>query len=195
MLKKWYRIVPVVVIAILIAMQPVLAKVKVQVDFDPKFDFKPIRTWGWNPKGPGQLKMARSQNDNEEAMQKRVEPLILESVATEMARRGLQEAPGGPDLFVTYWVLLSTSTTAQTLGQFLPGTTAWALPPFEQVTQSLKLANSGALVIDMSDKSGVIWRGVARADIDFDVSEQKRQALVRDAVRELLSKFPPKGKK
>ena len=195
MVKKWYRIIPVAVIGIVIAMQPVLAKVNVRVDFDPKFDFKPVRTWAWNPKGPGQLKMARSQNDNEEAMQKRFEPLILESVATEMSRRGMQEAPAGPDLIVTYYALLSTSTTAQTMGQFLPGTTAWALPPFEQVTQSLKLANSGALVLDLSDKTGVVWRGVAKADIDFDVSEQKRQALVREAVRELLSKFPPKGKK
>ena len=42
---------------------------------------------------------------------------------------------------------------------------AWGLPLFPQATQSLKVLNQGALVLDLSAKGAVVWRGVAQAQI------------------------------
>jgi hypothetical protein len=95
-------------------------------------------------------------------------------------------------LIVRYFLLLSTDQTAQTMGQFLPGTTAWALPPFQQTTQSLKVMNQGALVIDLAGGGNVVWRGVAQAKLKFDTEFKKREAVMREAVRDLLKRFPPK---
>ena len=82
--------------------------------------------------------------------------------------------------------------TAQTMGQFLPATTAWGLPPFAQATQSLKMMNQGSLVLDLSAKGVVVWRGVAQAKIEFGAEDKKREALLREGVRDLLRRYPPK---
>jgi Domain of unknown function (DUF4136) len=168
------------------------ARVDVKVEFDKAFNFKAVRTWGWNPAGPGEIKMARSQEDDPDAMKKKAEPPIVDAVATEMTRRGLQQAASAPDLTVTYYLLLTNSLSAQTMGQFLPATVAWGLPPFAQATQSLEMMNRGSLVLDLSANGNVVWRGVAQAQIKIDSNDKKREALLREGVRDLLKRYPPK---
>ena len=93
-----------------------------KVDFDKTFDFKKVKTWGWHPHGPGDVKMARTQQDDPEAMRKRAEPIIVDAVTTEMGRRGLTPAASAPDVTVIYYLLLTTNMSTQTIGQFLPAT-------------------------------------------------------------------------
>jgi hypothetical protein len=184
----------VVLVALLALATPLLA-VDVHVDFDKAFDFKTIRTWGWNPEHKGDVKMARNERDDPEAMRKRLEPTVVESVTTEMGKRGLTAAAAAPDMTVTYYALLTLNTQTQTMGQFLPGTVAWGLPPFAQSTTSLKFMNAGALVLDLSAKGNVVWRGVAKANIKFDATDKERTELIQKAVRDLLKKYPPKPPK
>ena len=181
------------VIAVLgLTAQATFARVDVKIDFEKSFDFKAARRWGWNPTGPGEVKMARTATDDPKEMTKRAEPIIVDAVTTEMGRRGLQQAPADPDIAVTYYLLLTTGMQAQTMGQFLPATTAWAMPPFAQSTQSLRIMNQGALVLDLSANGKVVWRGVAQAQIKMDADPKKREALLREAVRDLLRRYPPK---
>ena len=51
--------------------------------------------------------------------------------------------------------------------------------------------NAGSLVIDISSKDDIVWRGVAQATIEIGAEPKKRDALLREAVRDLLRKFPP----
>ena len=88
-----------------------LEGVDVRVEHDKTFDFKPIRTWAWNPEGPGDMRMARTPDDDPDAMKRKAEPVILDAVATETMRRGLQLATSQPDLTLNYFLLLSTSAT------------------------------------------------------------------------------------
>ena len=69
---------------------------------------------------------------------------------------------------------------------------SWGLPLFPQATQSLKVLNQGALVIDLSANGTVVWRGVAQAEIKMDTDFKKREALLREGVRDLLKRYPPK---
>jgi len=179
-------------IALVFAVASLRAWVDVKVDFDKAFDFKALKTWAWNPSGRGQVFMARTQEDNPEAARKLVEPLIVETVTDEIGKRGLQPASAAPDVLVTYYLLLSNSTSSQTVGQFLPGTTAWALPPFSQSTQSLEIMNQGALVLDLSAGGKVVWRGVAQARVKMDADDQKRESVLREAVRDLVRRVPKK---
>ncbi len=193
MRKAQSKIVAVAVTtALALALHATVEGVDVRVDHDKTFDFRPVRTWAWNPERPGEVKMARTVEDDPEAMRRKTEPWILDAVATEMTRRGLQMAASQPDLTLTYYLLLTTNMTAQTLGQFLPATVAWGLPPFQQTTQSLEMMNQGSLVFDLSAKGTVVWRGVAQAKIDFDATDKKREALLREGVRDLLRRYPPK---
>src|SRR5262245_1079285 len=143
----------------------VIGAIDVKVNFAKEFDFKGVRTWAWNPQGLGEVKMARTQEDDPEYMRKRAEPVIAEAVAAEMTRRGLQQATSAPDVVAKYYLLLSTGTSAQELGQFLPATTQWGVPPFAPATQSLEVMNQGSLVLDLTAKDMVVWRGVAQAKI------------------------------
>ena len=190
MIKHTLAAIAIVAAVILLA-EPVLARVDVKIDFDKSFNFKAVRTWRFDPAGNGEVKMARTQKDDPDAVKAVAEPIIVDSVNTEMERLKLQKADA-PDLIVRYFLLLSTDQTAQTLGQFLPGTVSWGLPPFQQTTQSLKIMNQGALVIDLAAGGNVVWRGVAQSRLKPDTDFKKREATLREAVRDLLRRFPPK---
>lgn len=168
------------------------ARVDVKVEFDKAFDFKPIKTWGWNAEGPGVVRMARTREDDPEAMDKRTRPIIVPAITAALDQRGLKQATAEPDLVVTYYLLLTTNMSAQTIGQFLPATTGWGLPPFVGATQSLEMMNHGSLVIDLSANKTVVWRGLAQAKIKTDADDQRREALLREAVRDLLRRYPPR---
>lgn len=174
-----------------LAVQTVSA-VEVKVGYDKTFNFKPMRTWSWSAGGPGEVKMARTVNDNPEAMRETTEPIIVSAVQAEMARRGLTFTMEHADLAVTYYLLLTTGMSAQTMGQFLPSVTAWGLPPFAPATQSLEITNQGALVLDVSARDTVVWRGIARAKVKMDSDAAQREALLREAVRDLVRRFPPR---
>ena len=176
----------------LIVTDAVLARVKVQIDFDKAFDFTPVKTWRWNPEGAGDVKVGRNKNDDPAAFKKRAEPVILSEVEAEMPKRKLTKSDADAQLTLTYYLLLTMNLSGQTMGQFLPGTVSWGLPPFAQVTQSLELMNQGALVLDFSTNGNVVWRGVAQAEIKLDADNKRRESLLREAVRDLLKKFPPK---
>ena len=175
-----------------LAAESVLARVDVKIDFDKNFDFTAVRSWSFDPAGNGEVKMARTKDDDPDAVKAIADPIIVNQVGVEMGRLKLQPAASNPDVIVRYFLLLSTNQTAQTMGQFLPGTVAWGLPPFQQTTQSLKIMNQGSLVLDLAGRGNVVWRGVAQAKLKFDTDPKKREAILREAVSDLLKKFPPK---
>jgi hypothetical protein len=171
----------------------VLARVDVHIDFDEKFDFTKVKTWAWTA-GYGEVKMARTKDDDPDAIRKQAEPIIVEAVTAEVGKK-LQTVTASPDLQVTYYLLLTTNMNAQVIGQFLPAQTAWGLPPFLAATQSLEVMNQGSLVLDLSANSHVVWRGIAQAKIKMDADRKKREDLIREAARDLMNRYPPKPKK
>ena len=181
----------VVAIGLCVAVEPISA-VDVKVEFDKTFDFSQVRTWAWNEKA-GQVIMARTREDDPEAVRKRAEPVILDAVNMEMPRRGLKPAAGMPDVTLIYYLLLTVGSSAQSLGQFLPSTAQWGLPLFAPSTTSLTVIQQGSLVLDVSANGKVIWRGIGEAEIKPGITEEKRTALLREGVRDLLRRFPPRS--
>ena len=118
-------VVLAIALAMALAIHVGLEGVDVNIEHDKAFDFASARTWAWNPKGAGDVIIARTKDDDPAAMKKKAEPLILDAVAGELMRHGLQQAAAQPDLTVTYYLLLSNNMTTQTTGQFLPATTSW----------------------------------------------------------------------
>src|SRR5262245_30668129 len=178
--------------AVVLALHVSLEAVDVNIEFGKTFDFTSVRTWAWSPKGAGDVIVARTKDDDPAAVKRKAEPLILDAVAGEMMRKGLQQAAAQPDLTVTYYLVLSNNMTAQTIGQFLPATTAWGYLLVAPSTQSIKMMNQGALVIDLTNKDLVVWRGVAQARVAFDVDDKKREAILRAGVRYLSKRYQPK---
>ena len=190
--RRWGLTILAVVVAIVVGIQSGAAKVKVRSDFNKAFDFKQARTWGWNPKGPGDVMVARTPDDDPVAIKRLAEPAIMNAVGMEVPRRGLTLAAANPDLTLTYYLLLTIGSNAQTVGQFLPSTTAWAVPPFVASTQSLEFIPQGSLVLDFSAKGEVVWRGVGEGQIKWELDQNQRIALINEAVKKILERYPPK---
>ena len=172
----------------------VTAAVKVKTQFTKSFDFTKAKTWSWHEGGPGEVKMALTADDNPELVRQRAEPVIMEAVGATLPQRGLAAAaPGAPsDVQIKYYVLITLGTDAQTIGQFLPAVTAWGVPPFTGATQSYSVIERGSLVLDISANKEVVWRGIGQAELKPGQTQEKRAALIREAVADILKKYPPK---
>jgi hypothetical protein len=181
------------VVGVAVCSQAGIAAVKVRTQADPAFDFMAARTWAWQAKDPGRVILARTQADDVESVQRQAEPVIMQVAGAQMSRRGFSPASGTPDLTLTYYLLLSIGASAQTLGQFLPSVTQWGVPPFAPVSTSLELIEQGSLVIDISAKGAVVWRGIGEAKIKPDLDRREREALLREAAEEILQRVPRRG--
>ena len=170
------------------------AAMKVKTDHDPSFDFTKPRTWAWNAKEPGRVITARTANDNPEEIKSRAEPVIMEAVSAEMTRRKVLEpaSSGAPDLTIAYSLLLTLGSQSQQLGQFVPSTLEWGLPPFSGATHRCAGFEQGSLLLDMSATEALSGAASPRRRSSRERPADKRAQLIRDAVRDVLAKFPPK---
>jgi hypothetical protein len=172
---------------------PVAARVKYEVQRDKTFDFKTVRTWAWHPEGAGEVKVLQKSGDDPEKIRARLEPTILQSVEEYLAGRGYQKVSAGePDLHVAYYLLIGAGLESQYMGQFVGSSPEWGLPPFAGATTSLKIYEQGSLVLDVKHRAQnhVVWRGIARAELDRLRSEPDRLARVREAVHGLTNRLP-----
>ena len=181
-------------LAIALLAGPVVRAIDIKVLRDKTFDLKQIRSWTWSPE-LGQVKMLLTAEDNPEAAKERLQPVIVEAVNAELPARGYQKADTGADIRVTYYALISVDNNEQVLGQFLPATAMWGLPPFAPQTTSLRVIEKGSLVIDLASiaKDAVIWRGIASAEIDRAATPQQRAARIRSAIKSLVAKLPKRS--
>jgi hypothetical protein len=175
------------------------AKIKVQAEQDPGFDFASVRTWAWDTDA-GEVIMARTANDDPAPVKERVDPLIRKYVEAEMAKKGKSVATGTPDVQFHYYVLVTVNTSGQHMGQFLPAVPYWGLPPFAPATTSLNIVTRGSLVLDAMlpgpvGQRPVVWRGIAQSTVSDGDSPQVREARIREASTELVKRFPLKKKK
>jgi hypothetical protein len=180
----------------IVMVAPLLAsKIKSRGDADPTFDFKGIRSWAWAADGPGDVKMARSSQDDPKALLAIFGPTVVESIVKELGARGLSQVdPSDAPLKMHYYVLVTVGFEAQTLGQFLPPITDWGLAPFAPVTQSLNVIQTGSIVLDAvsSKLNRVVWRGISQTEIEKLKNDDERKQVIRDAVKDLVSKKFPK---
>ena len=68
-----------------------MAGPKIQVQRDPEFDFATLKTWTWNPSGPGELKVIVTADSKSEPVKKSYEPVIMKAVEEELTKRGLAQ--------------------------------------------------------------------------------------------------------
>ena len=172
------------------------AKVKTRSDQDKQFDFKAVRTWGWDVSEQGDVKMARSAEDDPAAIKRQFGPTIVDAVTRELTERGLAagDASKPPDLRFHYYLIVTVGVNAQEAGQFLPAVPEWGLPPFAPQTTAFNIIQQGSLVLDaVSPAAGrVVWRGIAQTEIDTERTDEQRHKRLREVVREIVKRFPRK---
>lgn len=184
----------VVVVLAVVAGAAMAAKTKTTVKHDKAFDFTGKKTWAWHPDGSGSFKLLQATGEDPDKLFARFDPVIAGAVERGLAARGLTRAASAPDFHVNYYVLIGPGNSTQYAGQFLAPTPEWGVIPFVGATTSFEVFEQGSLILDISAAStkSVVWRGVAQAEVDRQRSAEARDQRLRDAVSELLKKFPPK---
>ena len=134
-------------------------------------------------------------DDNPAAVKEKVDPVIQDAVQQGLTARGWERAPAGtvPQVYVTYYVLISTSQSRQTMGQFVPTVPEWGIPPFSYgATQSLKVFQEGTLILDLTEAKAraIVWRAAAQAELQLQRQPAQREAALRSAIADMLKKLP-----
>ena len=197
MTHRWKQAL-VVLAGLSLSIAVVHAGVKVKVEFDKQYDFSKAKTFGWHPDGAGEVKLLMREGGDPEQIRARWEPTIKDAVEQELTKRGFAPATGGvPDLYLNYYFLSGPNSEAQTRGQFIGAIPPWGVPDFEMTTTSLKIFEQGTLILDLIDgpKRQIVWRGIGEAQVDRQRTPVEREKRIREAMAEMLKKFPPKPKK
>ena len=130
------------------------------------------------PDNDGPDRRGRSQ-----AAQKLAEPITLQEVASELTKRGLTAATGQPDVTVTYYLLLTTSINAQTVGQFLPATLDWGYRHFPGHTGAQGHERRVARTrFHLQERHRLARRRPGGAQNGRE--PKKREAVLREAIRD-----------
>lgn len=171
------------------------AGVKIRSQYDKTFAFKGLKTWAWHPDGAGDVRMAVTADDNPAAVKEKVDPVIQDAVQQGLAARGFEKAPAGtvPQVYVTYYLLINTSQSRQTMGQFVPNVPEWGIPPFSYgATQSLKVFPEGTLILDLTEAKArnIVWRAAAQGEVQFQRQSAQRETALRAAIADMLKKLP-----
>jgi hypothetical protein len=183
------------VVLLVAACTIVLEAAKTKFQRDEKFDFTKLQTWDWSPTGAGEVKVIVHQNSKSEPVKRQYEPVLMKAVEDQLAARGYARATvTKPDFHVMYFVLVTVGQTSQYMGQFLPSYAQWGIPMFSPQTSALEVYPQGALLIDakLPDAPDMIWRGMAEAKVELEITEAKRASRIQGFVKELISKFPKK---
>ena len=185
----------VVLAAVLSSIGLSAAKIKISVQAPPKFDGAGLQTWAWAADGPGQVIMARSSQDDPKPIEKTFGPTIADAISKELGLRGLTVGDAASaDLHAHYYLLVAVGFNTQQFGQFLPAVPDWGIPPFAGGNQAYEIISTGSLVLDLISTSAkrIIWRGIAQAEIDSEKTDEQRHERIREAVHDLVLKYPKK---
>jgi hypothetical protein len=194
-MKRLHPILTLLLIAAATTMT--LARADIRVDKDPKFDFTKLKTFGWNAV-PGEVKIWVTQASNEKAepTKQKFEPVLMQAAETAMTKLGYAKAAGAaPDFEMIYYVLITTGSTSQHMGQFLPTNAQWGIPLWSPNTTALAIYPTGAMVLDVTVGGKMVWRGISEAKVEMAITDEQRAKRVTEFITKLVEKFPKVPKK
>jgi Domain of unknown function (DUF4136) len=124
--------------------------------------------------------------------------LIGQDILAELNAKGYRFFPNRTtDLLVAFHIVLVDNESVTTLDNYL----GYPLTAGQQTQANLARfqdpnhpgqASKGTLIIDFIDpkKRVLLWRGWAKTNVDLKQSGDKLQVLAKEAVRQILVKFP-----
>jgi Domain of unknown function (DUF4136) len=169
------------------ALQASLYAQKVNVDFNPAFDFSKVHTYHWKVH-PAFEKHPEWRDDYAVAIQ-----LILGDANEQLMKKGLQPVDFAPDVFITFLVSARDMQEIKTeVYDTWGGWYGWYAPPPWTVT-TVENYKEGSLVIDMvnAKNSELVWRAFCWDSVR-DMKERHKN--VKSVVKKAFDRYPPKQK-
>jgi hypothetical protein len=185
-------------LAVVLAVVPLAAGIKVTVQNDKEFNFEGLKTYSWRLDGANPIRILENTLDKPEEVRKNLEPVILAAVDGELAKKGFKRIESGQaDVYLDYYVLVGPKSESQYHGQFVGAVPAWGLPDFAMSTSAVKIFEQGSLIIDIVSPAlkQTVWRANAATEMDRRRTSTERAGVINEAASKMFEKFPPKFKK
>ena len=154
----------------------------VQFDYDREVNFRNLKTYDWMTVP----EKADIDSLNVERVKK--------AVNAELQAKGLLMTSNNPDFLIAEHLGKEDKIQVTSWGyDYGPHRRYWG-GYWGPEGISTNEYEEGLLILDFVDAKSnkVIWRGAAKAVIDNVNTPEKREALIKEAVQEILKNFPPK---
>ena|GEM_PF-837126 len=172
-------------ILVLVASLAACSSLKISYDYDKQADFKKYNTYAFTEEA---LKMPIDQLNRDR---------ILKAVENEMAGKGFSKSDK-PQVWIDLAIKSEKveGATATTTGNGMYGG-PWRYGyggGFSTTQVNYYSYVDGTLFVNMVDQSTekIVWQGRATKTIEPDISPEKREANINNAVKQIFAKYPPK---
>jgi hypothetical protein len=139
------------------------------------------RAYAWLPRPPGPDDAA-------------VAPIVTHAIDEALAAKGYRHDGRTPQFLVAWYATLEAGQRVTTVPI---GYQRYRHPSLPSPTPPLRLVHEyidGTLIVDVLDAptKSLVWRGTAEAEVLPSTDRTTREARIREAVRRILERFPPK---
>jgi hypothetical protein len=122
--------------------------------------------------------------------------LLREAIDAEMLTEGFVPSSGAPDFYVAYQAGIESKigTRPSSGGSVAVGSGGFGGVAFGVSNNEVYQYDEGTLILDFlrGEQRELAWRGTVSQAVHKSESREERVANVREAVRKMLAKFPPK---
>lgn len=162
------------------------ATMDISTDWDPSVDFNTLETYRWGKS---------AEADDPRGNDSLVEGRVRRAVDRELAASGYSQKSTGPvDFVVSYFAAVENKLDVRVLNDYYGYRPGWGSYDYGAGSRTyVREYEQGTLVLDIAalGTSKLLWRGTAQAEVTNTSTPQESEAIIDEAVRRMLEKFPP----
>lgn len=179
---------------LLITLQFGCSSLKVTYDHDPGAEFSTFRTFDWvasHQEPTGDPRLDNSLTDIR----------VRGTVEGQLTLKGYRRVDAEkPDFYVSYYASLKDLLNMSSISHYdgfgvgeRPGY-GGGWPAGSRTVTDVQSYKEGTLILDVvnGQTNRLVWRGIAQAEVDPSRDPHARQELLREAIHDMLTHFPPK---
>ena len=157
--------------------------ISVNSDYDRSVNFEGLRTYDWLPES--QEKQHSPQVENT-----LVKSRVRRAVERELDKKGYRKVSEAPDFYLAYHTAVQKKVDVQTVPA------AGRRGRWGGAYTDVYEYDEGTLILDIVSpgKQELMWRGTAKAVMDWKDDPDTKTEKINEAVGKILERFPPKPK-
>jgi len=163
---------------------PACSSVNPDTAWDPYFEYDGARTYDWAPKVP---------ETGPDLPYDAIDRAVKRFVDSELQTSGYTRSSDNPVFRVTYYVGVEEIEALTNEAYYGPGWGAyWGRGWDGPIGPNLSLYDDGTVTVDIMSTDpaiGLVWRGIARAEITTAMSADRVESAVEGALEDLLEDF------